>query len=274
MSAPAGLAHVVLVTAWLCAGQSPRPLVFCAATDSLPMSARGGGFEVDIARAVAAHLNRDAAFEWLEPHDGNAGQALLEDRCDAAPGFVVDPGAMAGGGALPGLALSVPYYTAGYVMIRGPRTRPVRSLEDVADARVAVEGESVPVFTLRQRGYQVRVVPDSRAVVDAVAEGRAAYGYLWGPLTGSLLRGRKDVVLAEEFTPVDRWDFAMAVRQDRRQLRDQLSAAILALRGAGQIDKILRQYGIRLPRQSVRRGGRSPYRGVFSTAGARGTIGR
>ena len=246
MRAPTALVLLVLLTAGLSAREPSGPLVFCAAADNPPMSVRGGGFEPEIARAVAATLDREARFEWLEAHEGNAGRALLERRCDAAPGFVVHPGPMAGGGALPGLALSVPYYRAGYVLVRAPSARPVRSLDELGDARLAVEGESVPVFTLRQRGHPVRVVPDARAVIEAVAQARAAYGYVWGPVAASLVRGRTDVVLAHEFTPVDRWDFAMAVRAGEEQLRRQLSAAIVSIREAGEIAQILKKHGQRV----------------------------
>jgi ABC-type amino acid transport substrate-binding protein len=85
---------------------------------------------------------------------------------------------------------------------------------------------SIPVFTLRQRGHEVYVVDDSEAVVAALAEDRAVYGYLWAPMAAWLLGDRRDVIVAGEFLPADVWDFGVALRAGDLELRAALEAAI------------------------------------------------
>ena len=103
---------------------------------------------------------------------------------------------------------------------------PARTLAELGRERLAVEKMSIPVFTLRQRGHEVYVVNDAEAVIAALAGNRTAYGYLWGPIAGWLLRDRRDVLIVEEFVPVDLWDFGIAVRAGDEELQADLNDAV------------------------------------------------
>ncbi|MBW3629909.1 MAG: transporter substrate-binding domain-containing protein [Gemmatimonadetes bacterium] len=243
----AGAAAAALLSAVAAAqAQTSEELIFCAGVDNLPMSEAAGpsGFEVDLARALAERLGRTARFEWLDPHHDFTEKAVLDGRCDAALGAIVEPGGMAGAQPITGVTLTEPYYSAGYLLIHRPGVRPVRTLEALRGTRIALEGESLVTYTLRQQGHQVYVLRDYQGVVDAVADGRAEYGYLWGPLSASLTHNRSDVVLAEGFRPAELWSFAMAVRGSETELRQALDRAIREMVEGGSLDAIFSRYRV------------------------------
>lgn len=235
----------------LTAAQAQSPVTFCAGSHNLPMSQRGepGGFEVEIARALAEELGAEARFEWLETHAESFEQAVLDDRCDVALGAITDPGPMVGEGRLPGVRYTSPYYRTGYLLLRRAETKPARSLDRLMATRIAVEKESIVAFTLRQRGHRVHVMPTAQAVVRAIAEGRADYGYLWGPLAAWLVRNRSDVLLEPEITQADRWTFALALRDRDRELYRRLNRAVASRLADGTVAGILRAYGLPEPRE-------------------------
>jgi ABC-type amino acid transport substrate-binding protein len=222
---------LLLLTASPADAQVPRTLTFCASAKNAPLSEENpsSGFEVEFARALAAKLGAQSRFEWLDPHAASFEQSVLDGRCHAALGAIVDPVPAVGNRTLPGVTLTVPYYGAGYVLIRRVAAKPVRALAELGEARLAIEGDSVVAYTLRQRGHGVHLLKNAQAVVTAVAKGVEDYGYLWGPIAAWQLRGRNDVVVDAEFRPVDRWSFALAVRQSDGALRQALNEAITKL---------------------------------------------
>lgn len=226
------------------AAQSTPALSFCAGADNSPMSQErtSDGIEVEFARALAAEMGAEAAFVWLDAHTESIEQAVLNGRCDAALGAIVDPGPMAGSRALDGVALTAPYYHAGYVLIRGAATRPLRTLAELGGRRVAVERESIATFSLRQQGRRVHVLHDYQAVVAAVADHRVEYGYLWGPIAAWALRNRRDVVVSEGFIASEQWGFALAVRDRDALLRRRLNRAIRALADRDAVLRIAAAY--------------------------------
>jgi ABC-type amino acid transport substrate-binding protein len=235
-----------LLVAATAQAQGSRPLTFCVGVDNLPMSDASGpsGFEVELARTLAKRLGSEAVFEWLDPHRDLTEKAVLDGRCDAALGAIVEPGGMAGAQPVTGVTLTAPYYSAGYQLIRRSGARPVSDLEELRGTRIALEGESLVTYTLRQQGHAVHVLRDYGGVIAALADGRAEYGYLWGPLAAWMLRDRSDVVLETEFRPAERWNFAMAVRKDNESFRQALNAAIRDLVGSGAAAEIFRKYEV------------------------------
>lgn len=246
MTLPSRLLTAIAALVLLPTSSAQDAVTFCASAASLPMSAEYGaprGYEVEIARALAERLGAEARFTWLGSEEAFE-EAVRAGRCDAALGVIVDPGPMADPPDLTGLALTRPYYQTGYLLVRRPEAPPVRSFDEVPDTRIGVEGESVVTYTLRQRGQPVHVLFDRDAVIEAVADGRAVYGYLWGPVTAWSLRERDDVVVAAEFESPDRWHFALAVPAGDTALRTELDAAIAALDADGTLERLITGYGL------------------------------
>lgn len=221
-------------------------VTFCAGADNLPLSSMAGsppGYDVEIARVVATRAGLEPRFTWLDAGRDSFEEAVRQGRCDAALGVLVDPGPMAEAPSLDGLALTRAYHATGYVLVRRPDAPALRTLLEADTMRLAVEGESVVAYTLRQRGHRVHVLYGPDAVIGAVAEGRARYGYLWGPIAGWMLRGHPQVLVDSAFRADDGWRFAMGVRAADPALRRRLDAAIAAALGDGTIDRICRAYG-------------------------------
>jgi ABC-type amino acid transport substrate-binding protein len=239
-------AAVLLACADLSA-QADRPLAFCLAADNLPFSAADPpqGIEVEIAREISERLGREALLVWRDANEEESPEEALRDgRCDVAAGAIVDPGPMAQGRRVPGLALTDPYYSAGYLLIHRPEVPSVGALAELRDIRIGVEMVSIPIYTLKLRGHKVFALDDYDEVIRAVAEGRTDYGYVWGPLVAWLLRERDDVVLAEAFQPEERWNFALAVREADEPLRQALNGVVRGLTAGGAVAEIFAKYGV------------------------------
>ncbi len=238
------LVLIFVVTAANSRAQTPESIRFCAGEDNMPLSQKSNesGFEVDFARAVARMLKAEAEFIWLDSHAESFEQAVLEGRCDAALGAIVETETMAGSRTLPGVVLTKPYYAAGYILIRQPDAPPVGSLDSLGEQRLAIEAESIVAYTLRQRGFKVHLLKNADAVIRAVADGKERYGYLWGPNATWQLRGRKDVVVETGFVSPDQWLFAMAVRAKDAELLKKLNKAVRALSKSKTTARLMTAY--------------------------------
>lgn len=241
------------ITAALCCAfaassraEIPNPLTFCASADNLPMSqeATPKGFDTELAEAIAADLQRVADFVWLRPHTESLERALLDRRCDAALGAIIDPGQMAGDRSIAGIVLTRPYYRTGYVLIRHSDAPPVSNPVTLPAERIAIERESIATYTLRQNGQPVHVLKDYEAVLQAVSEAKVRYGYIWGPLASWHVRQRPRVTIAKEFHSPEQWRFALAVRQGDVELLRALNESIQTLLKSEMVAKILQSYGI------------------------------
>jgi ABC-type amino acid transport substrate-binding protein len=237
----------ILASAATVHAQAAGVVRFCAGADNLPMSQDGqpSGFEAEIATAAAAHMGKEPQFVWLSPRTENFEEAVLQGRCDAALGAIIDPGANAGDWTPPGVVLSKPYYAAGYRLIARSGAKPVRKVDDLPpNERLAVQGRSIGTYLVRRRGHKVHVVRRVEDVINVVAEGQTEYGYMWGPLAAWMLKDRKDVELVEGFVPEESWRFALAVREDDAALRQALDSAIEALIESGTAGKVVGAYGV------------------------------
>lgn len=227
------------------AAQTPPPLRVCVESHSLPMSMShpDRGIDVELARAIGQRLERPVAFVWHAP--GIAlDRAILDGRCDLAPGAVLDEGSIARSGVPDGLALTTPYAGAGYLLLRRADAPPVRRLSELGDERIGVEMESVAIYTLKQRGHRVYALDDYSAVIRALADGRIDYGYLWGPLAAWVAADREELRVAPEFEPVERWDLAFAVAAGDAPLRSAVDRAIAAMVRADEVAAIFGRWGV------------------------------
>lgn len=212
-----------------------EPLRICAATDNLPLSddAPARGMEIELGWILAQRMGRKLELVWRNPGGGAADRALLSDDCDAVLGAVASGDAFTRAQPIPGITLTRPYYSAGYVIVRRAQSPSVERLAELGDERIAVEMISIPIYTLKQRGHRVFAVDDHAAVIEAVSDGRANYGYVWGPVAAWDLRGREDVVIDARFKPDERWDFAVAVRADAPKFKHEIDSVLTELEGSG-----------------------------------------
>ena len=229
------------------AAEAPRgPISFCLAAHNLPFSTSHPpwGIDGELVRKLGEQLNRPTSFVWISEEEETPEEALREGRCEVATGAIVEADGLARPIAVPGLELTEPYYTAGYVLIHEASRPSPRSLADVGEERIGVEMISIPIYTLKQQGRRVYALDDTEAVVRAVADGRASYGYVWGPVGAWLLRERSDVVLGQEYQPEEKWSFALAVRSGADGLRAELNQGLAELTRSGVITAIFEDFGI------------------------------
>lgn len=174
---------------------SAAPLRVCLGGHNPPFSTEAGaGFDVTMARVVAARLGQEFTPVWYEDaRDNNrsatldAGALLAAGRCDLVAGFpltedtVAEPAApsarvpsYAGGPpprklpwiGLRELAASRPYYRLGFLVVLRPEAeRNVTSLADLAGLRVGAPAATVAGAVLLgfRRGMLNMVSLDSRA---------------------------------------------------------------------------------------------------------------
>lgn len=237
---------VALLTPSAAVAQASRPpLTFCVRAENAPVSWTGSppGFEIEIARELASVLGTEPRFVWLEP-EALPESALREGACDVAPGMLVDRGTLADEPRLSGLSLTRPYYRAGYAVVRRRERPPLDGLAALGEERIAVEGESVVGFTVRQLGYGVHMLYDAQAVIRALQRDRVRYGYLWAPMAAWLLRAQDGLRLDPPLRAEDTWDFALAVRSDDGALLERLNRAVGMLQERENFSRILLEYGL------------------------------
>ena len=215
---------LVLAAAGAAHAQSALPLAVCLPENDPPRSLRGEhaadglakGFDLDIARLLAARLERPLRVVWLPEQDQMDEttdldyRPLLAGECDAALSV---PGADA---IAPyrRLALSAPYYGAAFEAI--PADADLHWGE-IASGIVAVSANSVAHVAVDALGWRWSMRRSSAAVAQAVATGEAAAGLVWGPDLALVSAERN-----ERFVPpaVLRWNLHAATRADDSLLAD------------------------------------------------------
>lgn len=215
-----------LATVCAIAAESPAtlggpPLSVCFPAADPPRSARAdaSGFDVDVARLLAARIGRPLRLVWL-PERGQTDiestdlifWPLLDGQCDMQLSIPGAP-AIARYGAQ--LQLSEPYYGAAFELVPAAATlvwgepyEGVLAVRANTVAHVAVDAVGIR-WTMQERTVDL---------VAAVADGRADAALIWGPnlaLTDGLVR-------REGFDPPAalRWNLHAAVRRGDGLLAD------------------------------------------------------
>lgn len=254
---------LLLAAVWLAAfAAGARPLdevrqrgaiAMCANPDALPWASSNGagapGFQVEIARAVAARLGVRLEIDWIVPR--RAARTL---DCDLQLDVAALPEV-----EHPGLRLSVPYQTNGVVLAIAPGHAEIVTLADLhAGARVAVVTNSIASREVGTRGIDFEPFFTDDEVMRATAGGEtvagavsaAALGYYNVTHPGQALRN----VSIESLSAGLQWPVAIGMRRADAALETAVNEALRALLAAGTIESIYSRYGVahRLPQPPVR----------------------
>jgi mxaJ protein len=253
--APAGMAAPSAVP------DGRRVLRVCADPNNLPFSnARQEGFENRIAALAARELGADLRYTWAAQRRGFVRNTLGAGECDAVMGVPA---------GFERVSTTAAYYRSTYVFVsRRDLGLDVASFDDprLRRLRVGVQmigddyANSPPAHALARRGIVDNVAgysvygdytrPDPpRRIVDAVAAGSVDVAVVWGPLAGYFARAAAVPLRLTPVAPaVDppalpfAFDIAMGVRRGDDALRKELDEVLV--RRAGEIDSILRDYGV------------------------------
>lgn len=194
---------------------SAAPLAVCFPSADPPRSVRAeaSGFDVDVARLVAAQLGRPLRLVWL-PERGQTDiessdlvfWPLLDGQCDMQLSI---PGASAIARYGSKLQLSEPYYGAAFELV--PADATLRWGEPYSGT-LAVRANTVAHVAVDALGIRWTMQERTADLAAAVADGRADAALIWGPnlaLTEDGLRRN------QSFDPpaVLRWNLHMVVRR-------------------------------------------------------------
>jgi polar amino acid transport system substrate-binding protein len=219
----------------------PANLPYSSAKDDRP------GFDVELARSLAARLAVKLRIDWIDTQHETAVGRLLENHCDLVFGEAVAANVVAGDEELTGKILySRPYYVTGYVLVQrqsGPHVRSLSELKGAKAERLGTEAGSVADYSLRQRGYGRRLFRNQLATLTALNAGAIDHAYLWANVAW-LLHVSPDLKLDVIPTDAgeDRWNIAVAMRREDTSLKREVDAALGALIDDGTVARILERY--------------------------------
>ena len=214
----------------------------CFAENDPPRSRRGGdGFDTDVAREIAAQLDRRLVIVWLpeeEQTDIESTDAdyrpLLTGQCHLQLSV---PGAAAVERYRGWLVLSEPYYGAAFELV--PADASFRFGEPYPEI-IAVRANSVAHLALDATGVRWSQQATNEGILGALADGSAAAGLVWGPHLALL-----DVERNADFEvpPVLRWNLHAALRKDN-PLRADVDRILSSASFQERIPELLARHGV------------------------------
>lgn len=198
------------------------------------------GFEVEIARSMAAGIGAEAEYVWVT-WDALI-PALTSKRCDAIiNGLFITPEREKI------IAFSDPYYASGETILVRKDNSEVHGLADLRGKRVGVLAGSVTVAHMSEKDMGIaEVYPDQNTIILELNNGRIDAAYLEAPSAAWVIE--KDptlnIKIVEEFVPEERFNAGVGIRQEDEGLRLAFNEVIARQRSDGAIKDILNGYRI------------------------------
>lgn len=202
--------------------------------DDLDTDGQPVGFDVDLARAIAARWGAEVQFEGIG-FDGLV-DAVHAGRIDSAVS------------ALPyqpertqDVAFSAPYFEAGLVLVTPAVGVDVASVDDLAGRRLAVEWGSegdVQARLVRRRFPDLILLPGDtpQAALLAVAEGRADAALVDHISALQFMAADTRVAISPEVVVSD--PYVIVLPRKAPVLQDKVAEALQALRADGTLDAL------------------------------------
>jgi ABC-type amino acid transport substrate-binding protein len=214
----------------------------CANPDALPHASNRAdmpGFQIEIARALAAGLGVDLVIEWIVPRM-RAGLV----NCDLLLDTIAIPGVQEGP-----IKLSHAYQKSGVALAWRGGVREMRGFRDIAPTqRVGVMVNSLASKILGERGARTVPYAFESDMIDDLAKGdldacavspaTIAYYVHRNPTSGVRF------VHAYDDEPELRWNLAVGVRRTDDKLVDAVNASLDKLIADGTLARIYEHYGV------------------------------
>lgn len=221
---------------------SREELRVCFAENDPPRSRRGGaGFDTDVARELAAQLDRRLVVVWLPEEEQTDIESTDADYRPLLTGQCQLQLSVPGAGAIERfrgwLVLSEPYYGAAFELI--PADASYRFGEPYPGT-VAVRANTVAHLALDASGVSWSQQAANEGILRALADGTAAAGLVWGPHLALL-----DVERNADFDapPVLRWNLHAALRKDN-PLRADVDGILSSTTFQERVPDLLARHGI------------------------------
>lgn len=196
----------VMVSAAAAESGSVDVLRICADPDNMPYSnSRLEGFDNRIAALIAHELGARVEYSWASLRRGFLRVTLDAGHCDVVMGTPA---------ALPGLALTPPYYKTSYAFVYPSASgHAIEGFDDpvLRESRIGLHSINIagsnppPARALSARGLQGNMVgyplwgrtgesQTQGQVVEAVASGEIDVAVVWGPIGGYFARQHPGVL--------------------------------------------------------------------------------
>ena len=239
---------IVLIATTSSAGEVRR-LRLCADPSNLPFSSRDArepGFEVEIARAIAAALDAELTVHWVPTaREIVVLRQLDEGRCDLVMGLPIIPGFV---DDKPRLSVSAPYYVMRQVIVSSS-VGGARSLEDLRARVIGVQAMTLSDQLVHERGLHRKVYVTPDATFDALVKGEVDAVVMESPLAGWFVTRNAGFVATAIGDPARDLKIGAAVRKADGELKQSVDRAIQQL-AAATLPGILGRYGVTLAQAS------------------------
>ena len=214
----------------------------CANPDALPFAsekANPPGFQIEIARAIAAGLGVNLELQWILPRN----RANLVN-CDILMDSIDDAAIYEGR-----LLLSRPYQRTGVALGVGPQATVINGFDGLAKGqKVGVMVNSFAQVVLGKRGVSESPYAFEQEMLDDLAKGEL-YGAAASPATiAYYMRQHPEagirLVHAYDGEPQLAWNVSVGMRKSDRALVDAVNQVLEKLLAEGTITQIYGHYGV------------------------------
>jgi polar amino acid transport system substrate-binding protein len=217
-------------------------VVLCAHPNSLPFASKTAetpGFQVELARALAAQLGVSLGQEWIV-----SPSQVFRSNCDMVLDVIGDQSAQSESG----LQVSKPYYRGG-VGLAVPHGSPVHSIADLNEhTKVGVQVGSTMAMLLNQRHVGVSMFAFEDEMMEALAAREIDAAAVTATVAGYFNATHPEQavnILPPDDTRADMaWNLAVGLRRPDAQLREAIDAALERLRNDGTVAAIYARYGV------------------------------
>ena len=230
-------------------------IVACADPYNMPFSSPDPnmpGFDVDIAREIAAGMGLDIAYHWADTGTrGGLSRAIRLSINDGKCAFfmgVPDEPDMIEEYEEKRLDITRPYVNMGYVLVGREGGRGAKTLAEVKDARIGVIMFTVADMDLSREGFQTDPYRVSEENLAALQQGDVEFSLLLSSKVGWWLHQNPEsgLEIVDGFTPDPRMDYGLviAVRRTEQDLKAAIDEQLEKLVASGRIAEIVNKYGV------------------------------
>ncbi len=217
-------------------------VVLCAHPNSLPFASKTAstpGFQVELARALAAQLGVSLGQEWIV-----TPSQVFRSNCD----FVLDVIGDQGVQSESGLQVSKPYYRGG-VGLAVRHGSPVHSFADLNEhTKVGVQVGSTVAMLLNQRNVAISTFAFEDEMMEALSTHDIDAAAVTATVAGYFNATHPDqavtIIRPDDTQANTVWNLAVGLRRPDAKLREAIDAALDHLRDDGTISAIYARYGI------------------------------
>jgi ABC-type amino acid transport substrate-binding protein len=206
--------------------------------------ASGKGFDVDVMRAVSAHIGRTLQPVWVEQEekmtDAESSDLPLPElskgQCDAVASV---PGKDSLRGTKGALALSRPYYGAGFEFVAPPAGP--KDFSEMKGKRIVIQYMTVGHLAVQAADLTWIGATSPDGQIAELQAGMADAALIWGPALGPLKQAPKQGTLPAQSL---RWNEHVATREADAELGKAIDAALEKMLASGEITKLMQAHGI------------------------------